>query len=93
MNHKAKGTRAERRTIAILEGSGYCCTKAGGSLGLFDVIAIGAADVRCIQVKAGTARCSALEREQLQWLPVPAAVVKEVWRFPDRCRQPLIERI
>ena len=53
MKAKAKDTRAERRAIRILEAAGYCCTKAGGSLGLFDVIAIGAQDVRCIQVKAG----------------------------------------
>ena len=48
MNHKAKGSRAERRAIRILEAAGYLCTKAGGSLGLFDVIAIGPCDVRCL---------------------------------------------
>ena len=53
MNTKAKGSRAERKVIAILENAGYHCTKAGASLGLFDVIAIGPHDVRCIQVKAG----------------------------------------
>jgi len=93
MNTKRKGTRAERRAIAILEAAGYCCTKAGGSLGVFDVIAILAIDVRALQVNAGTARCSPLEREQIQFLPVPRNVSKEIWRFPDRCREPLIERI
>ena len=93
MNHKAKGSRAERRAIGILEAAGYCCTKAGGSLGLFDVIAIGASDIRAVQVKSGSARCSTLEREQLQLLCVPSNVVKEIWRFPDRCRMPLIERV
>ena len=39
MNGKAKGARAERRVIRILEAAGYVCTKAGSSLGLFDVIA------------------------------------------------------
>ncbi len=38
MNAKAKGTRAERRVVRLLEAAGYCCTKAGGSLGLFDVM-------------------------------------------------------
>jgi hypothetical protein len=33
------GARAERRVIRILEAAGYVCTKAGSSLGLFDVIA------------------------------------------------------
>ena len=91
MNTKAKGSRAERRAIDVLEAAGYCCTKAGGSLGLFDVIGIGPADVRCIQVKAGSERLSSLERERLRAVPVAANVSKEFWRFPDRCRAPLIE--
>ena len=41
-NAKAKGARAERRAITLLEALGYCCTKAGGSLGVFDIVAIGA---------------------------------------------------
>jgi len=93
MKAKRKGTRAERRAVAILEAAGYIASKAGGSLGMFDVIAIGANDVRCLQVKAGTARCSPLEKEQIRGLAVPANVSKEVWRFPDRCKQPLIERL
>ena len=93
INAKRKGTRAERRAIKILEQAGYCCTKAGGSLGLFDVIAIGALDVRCLQVKAGTKYLSAIEREQIQGLAMPAGCTREVWRFPDRCKAPLIERL
>jgi Holliday junction resolvase len=54
MNTKAKGSRAERRAMKILEAAGYICTRAGVSLGLFDVIAIGPTDVRLVQVKAGT---------------------------------------
>jgi hypothetical protein len=90
---KRKGSRAEHKAIALLEATGYRCTKAGGSLGLFDVIAIGPHDVRCVQVKAGTKYLSGIEREQLQLLTVPANVTREVWRFPDRCREPLIETI
>ena len=93
MNAKRKGSRAERRAIRILEQAGYVCTKAGGSLGAFDVIGIGAADVRLLQVKSGTSRCSPAEREQLVLLVVPANCSKEVWRFPDRCKAPLIERL
>ena len=90
---KRKGARAERRAIALLEACGYSCTKAGGSLGVFDVIGIGAHDVRCVQVKSGTKYLSRVEREQLQQLAVPANVTKECWRFPTRCRAPLIETI
>lgn len=93
MNTKKKGARAERRAIAILEAAGFVCTKAGGSLGVFDVIAISAEGVRCLQVKSGGQYCSAVEREHLQLVAVPANVSKEIWRFPDRCRAPLIERI
>ena len=91
MNCKAKGSRAERRCICILEAAGYVCTKAGGSLGMFDVIAIGPADVRCVQVKANE-YLSATEREQLKALPVPVNVTREYWRFVDgEPRKPRIE--
>jgi Holliday junction resolvase len=93
MNTKAKGTRAEHRAMRLLEAAGYSCTRAGASLGLFDVIAIGAVDVRCIQVKAGGQYASRLEREQLQQAVVPAFCTREIWRFPDRCKTPLIERL
>jgi len=93
LNTKRKGARAERRAIAILEAAGYVCTKAGGSLGVFDVIGISAAAVRCVQVKSGRTYCSAIEREQLELVAVPANVTKEIWRFPDRCREPLIEQL
>src|SRR4026207_2220791 len=87
---KAQGNRAERRAICLLEAAGYICTKAGGSLGLFDVGAIGATDVRLLQVKAGTKYLSGSEREQIRALVVPSNVSRECWRFPNRCRQPLI---
>jgi len=93
MNTKAKGLRAERRAMKILESAGYICTRAGVSLGLFDVIATGPTDVRLVQVKAGTKYLSMVEREQIAALSVPANVSRECWRFPDRCRTPLIERL
>lgn len=93
MNTKAKGARAERRCIRILEAAGYRCTHAAASLGLFDVIALGPDAVRLIQVKAGGEYLSAVEREQIQLLLVPKAVSKECWRFPQRAKTPLIERL
>lgn len=93
MNGKRKGTRAEHRAMRILEAAGYVCTRASASLGLFDVIAVGPSDVRLIQVKAGTKYLSGVEREQIVALPVPRNVTRECWRFPDRCRTPLIERL
>ena len=79
--------------MRILEAAGYVCTRASASLGAFDVIALGPRDNRCVQVKAGTARLSGVEREAIELLELPANVSMECWRFPDRCREPLIERI
>ena len=90
-NAKAKGARAERRARKLLEATGYYCIKAGGSLGLFDLVAIGSADCRFIQVKSGTKYASAVEREQIQLMKLPFWATKEIWRYPDRCREPLIE--
>ncbi len=93
MNTKAKGSRGERRAMRVLEHAGYLCTRSGASLGLFDVIAIGPNDVKLIQVKTGTARLSAIEREQITALAVPSNASKEVWKFRDRARVPDIERL
>ena len=92
-NAKAKGARAEHRAIRILEAAGYSCTKAAGSLGMFDVIALGPHDIRCLQVKSGTTYCSRIEREMMRECVLPSNVTREIWRFPDRCKDPLIERI
>jgi Holliday junction resolvase len=92
-NAKAKGARAERRAIRLLEAAGYSCTKAGGSLGLFDIVALGQLDIRCIQVKSGSNYLSGVEREQMALLSLPANCTREIWRFPDRCKAPLIERL
>jgi hypothetical protein len=79
--------------MKLLEAQGYVCTRAGASLGLFDVIGIGPDAVRLIQVKAGSARLSSADRRRIVSLIVPANVTKELWRLPDRCRVPLIERL
>jgi Holliday junction resolvase len=89
---KAKGSRAELKAIRILEAAGYVCTKAGGSLGVFDVIALGPNDVRCVQVKAGKHPwLSPLEREAIAIMALPANVSKELWKFRDYAREPVIE--
>lgn len=94
VNTKAKGSRAERRAMRILKAAGYAVTRAGGPLGLFDVIAVGSANVRLIQVTAGTTYLSAVERAQISALGgVPANLRREGWRCPDRCRAPLDERV
>ena len=49
--------------------------------------------IRFISVKSGTKYAPALEREAWQFLPRPANASIEIWRFPDRCGTPLIERL
>lgn len=93
LNAKRKGTRGEHRAIKLLEACGYVVTRSGGSLGVFDLVAIGPRDIRCVQVKCGSARLSAIEREAITGLMVPPNVSKEAWRFPDRARTPTIERL
>lgn len=73
-NCKAKGSRNERKTIALLEAAGYSCTKAGGSLGLFDVVGVSSQDTVCVQVKSNSWPGS-LEMEALK-----------LFKGHDRCR-------
>ena len=58
---------------------------------MFDVIALGPNAVRCLQVKAGTARLSREERAAITAVRLPASRSRDCWRFPDYCREPLIE--
>lgn len=89
---KQKGSRGELRCIRILEAAGYCCTKAGGSLGVFDVIALGPKDIRAIQVKCGARPwLSPAEREAIELIVVPPNVSKELWKLRDYARTPDIE--
>ena len=91
INGKRKGARAEHKAMRLLEAAGYSCVRAGGSLGMFDVIAIGQFDIRCLQVKSGGEYCSHVERELMRECRVPVNCSREIWRFPDRCKAPLIE--
>lgn len=58
MNTKAKGNRQEHRSMQLLESPGYCCTKSGASLGVFDVVAIGPTDVVLLQCKSNDWRAA-----------------------------------
>jgi Holliday junction resolvase len=86
-NAKAKGARNERRTIRLLEAAGYACMKAGGSLGVFDVIAIGPIDIVLVQVKSN-AWPGSVEMEALRLFRAPPNARKLVHRWRDRQRSP-----
>ena len=90
MNAKAKGSRREHQARKILETAGYYVLKAGGSLGIWDLVALGPACVRLVQVKSNEKPRPA-ERERLELLPCLPYASKEVWVFHDRHREPAIE--
>lgn len=90
MNCKAKGSRRERQARKILETAGYHVVKAGGSLGVFDLAALGPQGARLVQVKSNEKPRPA-ERERLKLFPRLPYTSKEVWVFYDRQREPVIE--
>ena len=92
-NSKAKGSLRERQVRDLLIADGWSVTKAGGSLGVFDLVACRrdpAPDcylpvVRLIQVKSNrwprSAEMAAL-REEARHHPAPWYSC-EVWRVKD----------
>ena len=92
MNAKRKGTRNEHRSMTLLEATGYRCTRAAASLGVWDLIGIGSTDVVLVQVKTrdwpGT-----VEMETLRDFPVPAQCRKLVHRWRDRQRMPDVKEV
>ena len=91
MTRYASGRRAEYRAQRILEAAGYETARMAGSHGYADVIAWNGQQVRFIQVKRGTGRLTPLKREGFTAMALPANCTRELWRFPDYCREPLIE--
>ena len=90
VNSSAKGARQERRAMKSLEQQGYQCTKAGASLGVFDIVAIHPTHVRLIQVKSNR-RPRSHEMELIEEFPCPMICSKEVWVYKDRVRDPIVE--
>lgn len=87
-NPKAKGSRAERRSKLWLEQKGYLVSRAAGSLGLFDLVAVGPYDVLLVQVKAGSSRLSPKERAAIAALRTGPFVEKCWHLWPDRAKEP-----
>ena len=90
MNAKAKGARRERQARKILETAGYYVVKAGGSLGIFDLVALGPQGARLIQCKSNEKPRPA-ERERLELFPRLPYCSKELWVFYDRQKEPVVE--
>jgi len=91
-NRKAKGTRNEHRSMRLLEAAGYACTRAAASLGAWDIIAIGSADVVLVQVKTRDWPGS-VELETLRLFSAPANARKLIHRWRDRQRLPDVREL
>lgn len=92
MNTKAKGTRNEHRSIAILEAAGYQCTRAAASLGAWDIMGVGALDVVLCQVKTRDWP-GAVEMERLRTFPAPSNCRKLLHRWRSRRRAPDVREV
>jgi Holliday junction resolvase len=92
MNSKAKGSRNEHRSIAILEAAGYRCTRSSASLGVFDVIAIGALDIILLQVKTRDWPGS-MEMESIKLFKAPANCRRIIHRWRDRQAAPDVREV
>ena len=90
MSNYRRGTYYEKRCRAILETAGYLVVESRGSHGPFDLVAASSMGVRLIQVKSGSARLSAADREAIQQIKTAANVSKEYWRIQQRS-DPVIE--
>jgi len=78
--------------MALLEASGYACTKSGASLGVFDVIGVSAADFVVVQVKSNRWP-GAEEMETLRAFRAPANCRKLVHVWRDRQKLPDVKEI
>ena len=92
MNAKRKGTHNEHRSMAILESSGYACTRAAASLGVFDIIGVGSTDVVLVQVKTRDWP-SVEETETIRQFPCPPNARKLLHRWRDRQRLPDVREL
>ena len=79
---KRKGTLNEHRSRNLLEQQGYRVTRAGGSIGAWDLIAFSATDVLVIQCKTNEWPRS-IELALLTAFPVPPCARKLVHRWRD----------
>lgn len=92
MNRKAKGSRNERRSRDLLQSMGYSVTKAGGSLGVFDLVAISSLDIVLTQVKSN-GWPSRREIENIREFNCPSNCKKVIHRWNDRKNIPEVREL
>jgi Holliday junction resolvase len=90
MTNYRRGTYYEKRCRSILEAAGYLVIESRGSHGPFDLVAVSPRGVRLIQVKSGSARLSAIDRDAIEQIKTAENVSKEYWRIQKRS-EPVIQ--
>lgn len=91
-NSKAKGSRNEKKTIQYFEERSYWCIKAGGSLGVWDVVCVGTQPEQggvLIQCKSNRWP-SRDEMKTLAEFACDPVFSKLVHRWDDRAREPKV---
>lgn len=94
-----KGSRGERKSRALLEADGWYVVRSAGSKGLWDLVCYltrpprtSEPTVRLIQVKSGSRPAVRSERDEIAGALVPSCATKEIWRWPNRARLPMVSR-
>jgi Holliday junction resolvase len=87
MNRKAKGSRNERKSKALLEDWGYKVCKSGGSLGEFDLIGIKKSGIMLVQCKTNR-RPDNDELQRILDFEAPDNALKRVHVWIDREKNP-----
>jgi len=86
MTRYQRGARREHAAIRSLESQGFDCLRSAQSSGPLDIVALGAASIRLIQVKSradGGVSPSELmaAKEAMAHLPRLPGVSLEVWEY------------
>ena len=92
MSPRAKGTRNEQRSIALLERAGYYCVRSHLSAGIFDLVGISATDLALVQVKTRDWPYTT-EMEALRSFVAPPNCRKLIHRYRDRIDLPDVKEV
>jgi len=89
---KRKGLLNEWRSRDLLIAAGYKVTRAGGSLGAWDLIGISATEVVLVQVKT-RAWPGSFEMTTMRRFPAPRCCRKIIHRWRRYARQPDVKEV
>lgn len=92
INRAGKGRRREHQSRRYLEAQGYTVLRAAASKGIFDLVAVGSADVLLVQCKSNSwPRGDELSR--LWAFKCPPNVRRVIHRWRDREAAPDIKEL